>query len=226
IAYTLLLCFVVSFCPQMDMSVLAELWRLIDLSEPRFCVAVIAIIFNPFFWNVVARWEHRTRGLTRLFGGPYVACYALAGLILLLNVYRSHSITVAMKAHPRWEPLDNAHVYYAGAALMALGSVFVISSFMALGVTGTFLEQQFYNVINVFTVSFDQFDVFLLNKSINFFPKQKSYHPKFNVLCLSLRNASPVGVILTAVVGLSYKVAIAYEGPHLNDQEPCKNYIS
>uniref|UniRef100_A0A671Q4G9 Phosphatidylethanolamine N-methyltransferase n=1 Tax=Sinocyclocheilus anshuiensis TaxID=1608454 RepID=A0A671Q4G9_9TELE len=115
---------------QMDMSVLAELWRLIDLSEPRFCVAVIAIIFNPFFWNVVARWEHRTRGLTRLFGGPYVACYALAGLILLLNVYRSH------------------------------------------------------------------------------------------------RNASPVGVILTAVVGLSYKVAIAYEGPHLNDQEPCKNYIS
>ncbi|KAL1263861.1 hypothetical protein QQF64_004216, partial [Cirrhinus molitorella] len=37
---------------QMDMSVLAELWRLIDLTEPRFCVAVIAIIFNPFFWNV------------------------------------------------------------------------------------------------------------------------------------------------------------------------------
>ncbi len=32
------------------------------------------------------------------------------------------------------------------------------------------------------------------------------------VLCLSLRNASPVGVILTAAVGLSYKVAIAYEG--------------
>lgn len=53
-AYTLLLCFVVSFCPQMDMSVLAELWRLIDLTEPRFCVAVIAIIFNPFFWNVVS----------------------------------------------------------------------------------------------------------------------------------------------------------------------------
>jgi len=38
----------------------------------------------------VARWEHRTRGLTRLFGGPYVACYSLAVLILLLNVYRSH----------------------------------------------------------------------------------------------------------------------------------------
>lgn len=51
----------------------------------------------------------------------------------------SVSITVAMKAHPRWELLENAHMFYTGAGLMALGSVFVISSFMALGVTGTFL---------------------------------------------------------------------------------------
>ncbi|TRY83767.1 hypothetical protein DNTS_025258 [Danionella cerebrum] len=75
---------------QMDASVFSELSRLVDVLEPRFCVAVISILFNPFFWNVVARWEHRTRGLTRLFGGPYVACYSLAALILLLNVYRSH----------------------------------------------------------------------------------------------------------------------------------------
>ncbi len=52
--YTLLLGVTVSFCPQMDVSLLEELWRLIDLTEPRFCVAVIAIIFNPFFWNVVS----------------------------------------------------------------------------------------------------------------------------------------------------------------------------
>uniref|UniRef100_A0A6Q2Z6C0 Phosphatidylethanolamine N-methyltransferase n=1 Tax=Esox lucius TaxID=8010 RepID=A0A6Q2Z6C0_ESOLU len=98
-----------------------EVLRYIDVCDPRFCVAVIAIIFNPFFWNVVARWEHRTRGLTRLFGGPYLACYSLATLILLLNVYRSH------------------------------------------------------------------------------------------------RNASPVGLVLTAVVALSYKVAIFFEGPFTED---------
>ncbi|XP_073773571.1 phosphatidylethanolamine N-methyltransferase isoform X5 [Danio rerio] len=127
----------------MDVSVLWELWSLVDLTEPRFCVAVIAIIFNPFFWNVVARWEHRTRGLTRLFGGPYVACYSLAVLILLLNVYRSHSVTVAMKGQSRWDLLENLQVYYAGAALMAVGSLLVISSFLALGVTGTFLGDYF-----------------------------------------------------------------------------------
>ncbi|XDV45192.1 hypothetical protein PO909_013329 [Leuciscus waleckii] len=48
-----------------------------------------------------------------------------------------------MKGQSRWEPLDNAQVYYTGAALLTLGSLFVISSFMALGVTGTFLGDYF-----------------------------------------------------------------------------------
>ncbi|XP_036802199.1 phosphatidylethanolamine N-methyltransferase isoform X3 [Oncorhynchus mykiss] len=125
------------------MSVMEDVLKHIDVSDPRFCVAVIAIIFNPFFWNVVARWEHRTRGLTRLFGGPYLACYCLGTLIILLNVYRSHSMTVAMKAQARWEVMASPEVFYAGAALMALGSVLVVTSFLALGFTGTFLGDYF-----------------------------------------------------------------------------------
>ncbi|XP_051523265.1 phosphatidylethanolamine N-methyltransferase isoform X1 [Myxocyprinus asiaticus] len=188
---------------QMDMSMLADLSRFIDLTESRFCVAVIAIIFNPFFWNVVARWEHRTRGLTQIFGGPYMACYSLGVLILLLNVYRSHSITVAMKGQPRWELLDNVQVYYAGASLMALGSLFVISSFLALGFTGTFLG--------------DYFGI-LMDKKVTGFPFNVIDNPMYwgstaNYLGLALMNASPIGVVLAAVVGLSYRIAIVYEGP-------------
>ncbi|GAA6091634.1 phosphatidylethanolamine N-methyltransferase isoform X1 [Tachysurus ichikawai] len=73
-----------------DMFVLNEIMKYIDLRGPSFCLAVITIIFNPIFWNTVARWEHRTRGLTRLFKSPHVACYSLGVVILLLNVYRSH----------------------------------------------------------------------------------------------------------------------------------------
>ncbi|TRY83768.1 hypothetical protein DNTS_025259 [Danionella cerebrum] len=51
----------------------------------------------------------------------------------------SVSFTVAMKGQSRWARLENPQVYYAGATLMLLGSLFVLSSFMALGVTGTFL---------------------------------------------------------------------------------------
>ncbi len=35
----------------------------------------------------------------------------------------------------------------------------------------------FCNIINVFTVTFDQFKVSLLNKSINLVQEQKSYWP-------------------------------------------------
>ncbi|XP_017541443.1 phosphatidylethanolamine N-methyltransferase isoform X2 [Pygocentrus nattereri] len=185
------------------LSVLSELVKHVDVMQPRFCVAVIAIIFNPFFWNVVARWEHRTRGLTRLFGSPYVACYCFGTLILLLNVYRSHSITVAMKGQPHLELMDSVQVYYAGAALLAMGSLFVISSFLALGFTGTFLG--------------DYFGI-LMEQKVTAFPFNIMENPMYwgstaNYLGLALMNASPVGVLLTAVVALSYRVAISYEGP-------------
>lgn len=38
----------------------------------------------------VARWEQKTRKLSRALGSPYLGCYALGGVILLLNVLRSH----------------------------------------------------------------------------------------------------------------------------------------
>jgi len=38
----------------------------------------------------VARWEHKTRALSRAFGSPRAACYCLGAVILLLNCVRSH----------------------------------------------------------------------------------------------------------------------------------------
>uniref|UniRef100_A0A4W5KXV3 Phosphatidylethanolamine N-methyltransferase n=1 Tax=Hucho hucho TaxID=62062 RepID=A0A4W5KXV3_9TELE len=192
---------------KVDMSVMADVLNHIDVYDPRFCVAVIAIIFNPFFWNVVARWEHRTRGLTRLFGGPYLACYCLGTLIILLNVYRSHSMTVAMKAQARWEVMASPEVFYAGAALMAMGSVLVVTSFLALGFTGTFLG--------------DYFGI-LMEEKVKGFPFNVTENPMYwgstaNYLGLAFMNASPVGLVLTAVVAISYQVAIIFEGPFTED---------
>ncbi|KAG7268386.1 hypothetical protein CRUP_026611 [Coryphaenoides rupestris] len=128
---------------KVDMSLLGEVLQHVDVYDPRFCVAVIAVLFNPFFWNVVARWEHRTRGLSRLFGSPFLACYCLGFLIILLNVYRSHSMAVVMKAQARWEMLDRVEVFYAGVGLMVVGTLLVVTSFLTLGFTGTFLGDYF-----------------------------------------------------------------------------------
>ncbi|XP_033840650.1 phosphatidylethanolamine N-methyltransferase [Periophthalmus magnuspinnatus] len=188
---------------QMDLAPLQRLFKLIDFTEPTFCVAVAAIIFNPLFWNVVARWEHSTRRLTALFGSPYVACYSLGFIILLLNVCRSHSMTVAMKTQPRWEVLEQTEVYYTGVVFMMAGTVLVVSSFLALGFTGTFLG--------------DYFGI-LMDEKVTGFPFNLIDNPMYwgstaNYLGLALIGSSPVGLILTVIVAAAYKVAIQFEGP-------------
>lgn len=44
-----------------------------------------------------------------------------------------------MKSQPKLEGLDCNWAYYSGLAILAVGSLFVISSFLALGFIGTFL---------------------------------------------------------------------------------------
>ncbi|KAK2820951.1 hypothetical protein Q5P01_023910 [Channa striata] len=188
---------------KMDLKPFEEFLKLINFQDSSFCIAVIAIIFNPFFWNVVARWEHSTQKLTRLFGSPYVACYCLAFVIILLNVYRSHSMTVAMKAQGRLEMMDTTVVFYAGVVLIVLGTLLVVSSFLALGVTGTFLG--------------DYFGI-LMDEKVTGFPFNITENPMYwgstaNYLGLALIGASPVGLVLTAIVAVAYKVALRFEGP-------------
>ncbi|KAK2885120.1 phosphatidylethanolamine N-methyltransferase isoform X2 [Channa argus] len=188
---------------KMDLKPLDEFLKLINIRDSSFCIAVIAIIFNPVFWNVVARWEHSTRKLTRLFGSPYVACYCLAFVIILLNVYRSHSMTVAMKAQGRLEMMDRTVVFYTGVVLIVLGTLLVVSSFLALGFTGTFLG--------------DYFGV-LMDEKVTGFPFNIIDNPMYwgstaNYLGLALIAASPVGLVLTALVAVAYKVALRFEGP-------------
>ncbi|KAM3592458.1 uncharacterized protein V6R79_019273 [Siganus canaliculatus] len=188
---------------KMDITPMQEFLKHINFHDSSFSVAVIAIIFNPLFWNVVARWEHRTRRLSRLFGSPYLACYCLGFVIILLNVYRSHSMTVTMKAQARWEVLDRSEVFYIGAALMVFGTVLVGSSFLALGFTGTFLG--------------DYFGI-LMDEKVTAFPFNIMENPMYwgstaNYLGLALIGASPAGLVLTAIVAVAYKVAIEFEGP-------------
>lgn len=188
---------------KMDLAPARELFRFVDFQDTTFCVAVAAIIFNPLFWNLVARWEHRTRRLSTLFGSPYVACYFLGFVILLLNVCRSHSMTVAMKAQPRWDALERTELYYTGVSLMVVGTVLVVSSFLALGFTGTFLG--------------DYFGI-LMEEKVTGFPFNLIENPMYwgstaNYLGLALIGCSPVGLTLTAIVAVVYKVAIHFEGP-------------
>ncbi|XP_075889974.1 phosphatidylethanolamine N-methyltransferase isoform X1 [Nelusetta ayraudi] len=188
---------------KIDLGPMEELTKHINFYDPSFCIAAITIFFNPLFWNVVARWEHRTRRLSRLFGSPHMACYCLSFVIILLNAYRSHSMTVAMKSQARWEMMDRTDVFYIGTGLIVVGMLLVVSSFLALGITGTFLG--------------DYFGI-LMDKKVTAFPFNLMENPMYwgstaIYLGLALIGASPVGLVLTLLVAVGYKVAIKFEGP-------------
>ncbi|XP_059126780.1 phosphatidylethanolamine N-methyltransferase isoform X1 [Peromyscus eremicus] len=188
---------------QADLFVMTWLLGFVDPTEPSFVAAVFTIVFSPLFWNVVARWEQRTRKLSRAFGSPYLACYFLGGSILLLNVLRSHCFTQAMMSQPKMEGLDNHTTYFLGLALLGGGIVFVLSSFFALGFTGTFLG--------------DYFGI-LKEARVTTFPFNVLDNPMYwgstaNYLGWALMNASPTGLLLTVLVALVYVVALLYEEP-------------
>ncbi|XP_037547535.1 phosphatidylethanolamine N-methyltransferase [Nematolebias whitei] len=175
----------------------------ISWSNSPFICSLISILINSLLWILVARWEHHTRALSRLFGSPYLACYSLGFVIILLNVLRSHSVTVAMKSQARWLVMERMEVFYIGVALMVLGTVLVVSSFIALGFTGTFLGDYFG---------------LLMKEKVTCFPFSIIENPMYwgstaNYLGLALIGASPAGLVLTVVVFVAYKVAISFEGP-------------
>lgn len=171
--------------------------------DSSFVAAVLTIAFNPLFWNVVARWEQKTRQLSRAFGSPYLACYSLGGVILLLNVLRSHCFIQAMLSQPKMEGLNNPTAFCLGLVLLGVGTLFVLSSFFALGFTGTFLG--------------DYFGI-LKEARVTTFPFNIVDNPMYwgstaNYLGWAILHASPTGLLLTVLVALVYMVAVLYEEP-------------
>ncbi|XP_012603386.2 phosphatidylethanolamine N-methyltransferase isoform X3 [Microcebus murinus] len=188
---------------QADLCVMTWLLGYVDPLDSSFVAAVLAIAFNPLYWNVVARWEHRTRKLSRAFGSPHLACYALGGSILLLNLLRSHCFSQAMLRQPSVEGLDQPAAYSLGLVLLGVGSVFVLSSFFALGFTGTFLGDYFGILKEARVTTFP----------FNILDNPMYWGSTANYLGWAIMHASPTGLLLTAVVALTYVVAVLYEEP-------------
>ncbi|XP_072676948.1 phosphatidylethanolamine N-methyltransferase isoform X3 [Canis lupus baileyi] len=165
-------------------------------------------VFTPslglgFSISEVARWEQKTRKLSKAFRSPYLACYSLGAAILLLNILRSHCFTQAMLSQPKMESLDNPMAYRVGLALLGVGSTFVLSSFFALGFTGTFLGDYFGILKEARVTTFP----------FNILDNPMYWGSTANYLGWAVMHASPTGLLLTVVVALIYRVAILYEEP-------------
>ncbi|XP_048221562.1 phosphatidylethanolamine N-methyltransferase isoform X2 [Perognathus longimembris pacificus] len=188
---------------QADLCVMTWLLGYVDPSDPSFVAAVLTVAFNPLFWNVVARWEQKTRKLSKSFGSPYLACYSLGCVILLLNFLRSYCFTQAMLKQSKMEGLDNPTAYCLGLVLLGAGVLLVLSSFFALGFTGTFLGD-YFGILKEARVTTFPFNVL---------DNPMYWGSTINYLGWAIMHASPAGLLLTVLVAVVYVVAILYEEP-------------
>lgn len=69
---------------------------------------------------------------------------------------------MTMKAQARWELMDRTDVFYIGVVFLVFGTVLVVSSFLALGFTGTFLGKYQTN-----SVKFERGSTLILYVTVN-----------------------------------------------------------
>ncbi|RMZ78708.1 hypothetical protein DV737_g3758, partial [Chaetothyriales sp. CBS 132003] len=176
----------------------------IDTSDPNLYIAATAIIFNPLFWNIVARAEYHTHVLTHSFGSARNGCYALALAIFSLGILRDHLYKTALDSQPL---TPQVHHPWLAIPLFAFGQLLVLSSMWALGLTGTYLG--------------DYFGI-LMDHKVEGFPFNLTLAlgaPMYvgSTLCFlatALWSGRGAGLLLTALVALTYAVAtVWFEDP-------------
>ncbi|GAN04506.1 phosphatidylethanolamine N-methyltransferase [Mucor ambiguus] len=177
---------------------------LIDFSKTSLYLAIAHILFNPIFWNTVARAEYRSKVLTKLAGGnAYRGTYGLAVAIFTLGLTRDYLYHQALADQPTHPFFDQYTIQISAVLLFLTGNVLVLSSMWALGVTGTYLG--------------DYFGI-LMKERVTGFPFNVCDNPMYigstcTFMATALWYQSPAGVFLTTLVYIVYKIALTFEEP-------------
>lgn len=176
----------------------------IDLNQRSLAIAAASILFNPTFWNIVARKEYHDKVLTKLAGGnARLGCYILAVAIFSLGILRDFLYERALRDQPTMPLLLTPPFQVLALVLIASGNILVLSSMWALGITGTYLG--------------DYFGI-LMDEMVTGFPFNVTDAPMYYGSTLSFLGAAiyfgkPAGLILTTEVLVTYMIALSLENP-------------
>ncbi|KAL0209539.1 hypothetical protein RCL1_008377 [Eukaryota sp. TZLM3-RCL] len=178
------------------------------LHSLHFWRAFASIILAPLMWNVVSRFEYKTRILSKLFLNKKVACYIFAVYVFFFSLYRNvlfkQAVFVNTVYHniipERFALLHTALVYL----LYAVGFVLVGGSSLRLKVIGTYCG--------------DYFDIFIFKEPVRSFPFNICPNPMYVgstilFLAFALAERSLVGLVLTILVAICYYIALLFEAP-------------
>ncbi|CAD6586908.1 MAG: Phosphatidyl-N-methylethanolamine N-methyltransferase [Cyphobasidiales sp. Tagirdzhanova-0007] len=177
---------------------------LVDLSQPSLWIATFSILFNPIYWNTLARSEYRSKTLTKLAGGnARLGCYCLAFSIFSLGLLRDQLYSLALEKQPKLAVLHYGAFKAVAALSFITGSTLVVSSMWKLGVTGTYLG--------------DYFGI-LMDDRVTSFPFDVCDNPMYDgsTLCFlatALYKERAAGILLSILVFIEYRIALLFEEP-------------
>ena len=143
--------------------------------------------------------------MTRICGNdPRRACYVLAATIFGIGIIRDTLFERALRNQPFIQAFYQPYIAYA---LLAIGNILVLTSYYALGITGTFLG--------------DYFGI-LKDEMVTGFPFNVTDAPMYwgstcSFLGSTLLYGRPAGLLLTFEVFLAYWVALKFENPFTSE---------
>lgn len=115
--------------------------------KPSLIIATIAILFNPLYWNLVARNEYKNKTLQKLLGSKEVACALFSASVFILGLIRDYLFDLAIKDQPHgpnaFPILGTREMIAFSYILLTCGSIFVGFSMYELGIYGTYLGDYF-----------------------------------------------------------------------------------
>eukprot|EP00166_Cyanidium_caldarium_P001138 ctg_154.g69 len=168
----------------------------INFRDPKLARAFLYITLAPVIWNIFARLEYFFHVISFLCFGKRSGCYVLALWIVSFSLYRDLLVMEAINSQPILKHLDNIYWEWFGLFLGGIGAVLVVSSFLRLGITGTFLG--------------DYFGIYL-DKKVSGFPFSICSNPMYDgsvLLFISKAVAkSPTGLFLSLWTYVMYRFA-------------------
>ncbi|KLT45529.1 PEMT-domain-containing protein [Cutaneotrichosporon oleaginosum] len=196
---------VAAYIPGLDTSayVYAAGADLINLNKRSLWISAASIVFNPLYWNILARNEYRKGTLQKIFGGSLGATYFFFVTIFSLGILRDYLYERALSEQPHWAPLAHPGFKALAVALFGAGQLFVVTSIYALGLTGTYLGD---------------YCGILMSHRVTSFPFNVLEDPMYVGSTLAFLGTaiwceSAAGLALTALVWVVYSIALKYEGP-------------
>ena len=175
-----------------------------ELLAPHVLLACPVVMLTPLTWICIVRLEYNTRLVTRLFGGPRTAVVILAAFIMFMNLSRTSLFRyMATNDTVRLDFLQNAVGLSVGYLIIGVGLFLVATSYWRLGFYNTFLG--------------DYFGI-LMDAKVTAFPYSVVDDPMYWGTSLfyvgyAICYASPVALLLTVFIGISYAITAKVEGP-------------